>query len=84
MAGFEVTTEARSGERAAGTLIRVAGYRRTTRGDSDAHLFAQTRTLRIRHIYGLKLSTAESTSPLLAAVILTLPDFHEVPRAASP
>ena len=38
-----------SGERAAVTLTRVAGYRRSPREDNDAQLFTQTRTLRIRH-----------------------------------
>jgi len=38
-----------SGERAAITLTRVAGYRRSPGEDNDAQLFAQTRTLRIRH-----------------------------------
>jgi len=47
-----------------------------SRGDNGAHLFAQTRTLRIRHFYGLKLSSGMSTSPHLAAGILPRPDFH--------
>src|SRR5215470_10155512 len=46
-----------SGERAAITLTRVAGYRRSPRKDNDAQLFAQTRTLRIRQMDGLELST---------------------------
>lgn len=54
------------------------------RGDNDAHLFAQTRTLRIRHIYGLKLSSDGSTSPHLATVILPRLDFHGVSRAVCP
>jgi hypothetical protein len=35
-----------SGERAAVTLTRVAGYRRPPGEDNDAQLFAQSRTLR--------------------------------------
>src|SRR5580700_3899024 len=46
-----------SGERAAITLTRVAGYRRSPGEDNDAQLFAQTRTLRIRQMDGLELST---------------------------
>src|SRR6266404_7320952 len=53
-----------SGERAAVTLTRVAGYRRSPRGeDTDAQLFAQSRTLRIRHLHGLNFSTVASISP---------------------
>jgi len=46
-----------SGERAAITSTRVAGYRRSPGEDNDAQLFAQTRTLRIRQMDGLELST---------------------------
>src|SRR5204863_4345964 len=46
-----------SGERAAITLTRVAGYRRSPEENNDAQLFAQTRTLRIRQMDGLELST---------------------------
>src|SRR5215469_1510908 len=49
---------------AAATLTRVAGYRRSDRGDNDAQLFAQSRTLRIRQLNGLDLSIVISTSPL--------------------
>jgi hypothetical protein len=59
-----------SGERAAATLIRVTGYRRSHREDNDAQLFAQSRTLRIRQAYGLNLSIVVSTSPLRAVAIL--------------
>jgi hypothetical protein len=45
-----------SGEHAAVTLTRVTGYRRSPRGEgNDAQLFAQSRTLRIRQVNGLKL-----------------------------
>src|SRR5260370_33745100 len=56
-----------SGERAAVTLTRVAGYRRSHRGTNDAQLFAQSRTLRIRQPFGLDLSIVNSTLPLRAA-----------------
>jgi len=46
------------------TLTRLTGYRRSRRGDNDAQLFAQSRTLRIRQGHGLDLSTAVSISPL--------------------
>src|SRR5215469_5793390 len=46
-----------NGERAAITLTRVAGYRRSLGEGNDAQLFAQTRTLRIRQMDGLELST---------------------------
>jgi hypothetical protein len=52
--------------------------------DKDAQLFAQSRTLRIRQSDGLNFSTAGSTSPLRAATILTLGDFHELSRAIRP
>ena len=45
-----------SGERAGTTLTRVTGYRRFHKGNNDAHLFAQSRTLRIRHFNGLDFS----------------------------
>src|SRR5229473_856428 len=73
-----------SGERAAITLTRVAGYRCSPGEDNDAQLFAQTRTLRIRHLHGLNFSTVTSTSPLRAVAILPRNDFHEVSRAAGP
>ena len=55
-----------SRERAAVTLTRVAGYRRSHREDNDAQLFAQSGTLRIRQLHGLDFSTADSTWLLLA------------------
>jgi hypothetical protein len=75
---------AESGERAAVTLTRVAGCRRSPGGDNDAQLFAQTRTLRIRQVIGLYLPIGYSTSPLRALAILPLSDFHEVSRAEGP
>jgi hypothetical protein len=53
-----------SGERAEGTLSRVSGYRRSHRGRDNAHLFALSRTLRIRQVFGLSFSTVRSISPL--------------------
>src|SRR6516162_4335469 len=52
--------------------------------DSDAQLFAQSRTLRIRQLHGFKISIDHSTSPLRAVAILTLGDFHELSRAEGP
>src|SRR5467141_4713601 len=73
-----------SGERAADTLTSLAGYRRSPRGNNDAQLFAQTRTLRIRQGHSFDFSIVVSTSPLRAVAILTQSDFHEVSRAAGP
>src|SRR5712691_6608605 len=53
-----------SGERAASSLSRVTGYRRSHRRRENAQLFAQPRTLRIRHADSLNFSTAKSISPL--------------------
>src|SRR6266849_1447328 len=52
--------------------------------DNDAQLFAQTRTLRIRQVYGIDFSTGISTSPLRAVAILTRDHFHKVSRAVGP
>jgi hypothetical protein len=38
-------------------ITRVTGYRRSHGGDNDAHLFAQLRTLRIRHFNSLSFSS---------------------------
>ena len=74
-----------SGERAAVTLSRVAGYRRSHRGTNDAQLFAQSRTLRIRLKLGLDFSNVGSISPLRWAVaILPWTNFHELSRAGGP
>src|ERR1700675_3706821 len=59
-----------SGERAAVTLTRVAGYRRSLGEDNDAQLSPQTRTLRIRQVHGFDFSIECSTLPLLAVEIL--------------
>src|ERR1700693_1897121 len=62
-----------SGERAASSLSRVTGYRRfPQRGTDNAQLFAQPRTLRIRHADSLNFSSANSISPLRACPILHL------------
>jgi len=46
------------------TLSRVSGYRRSYRGKDNPHLFALSRTLRIRHAFGFSFSTDYSISPL--------------------
>jgi hypothetical protein len=50
------------------------------------HLFALSRTLRIRQLYGLGFSTVESISPLRAIVDYCSPltDFHTLSRAIGP
>ena len=73
-----------SGERAADTLTRVTGYRRSPGEDNDAQLFAQSRTLRIRQENSLEFSNVGPTSPLQAAAILPPSDFHEFSRAVGP
>jgi hypothetical protein len=70
-----------SGERAAITLTRVTGYRRSPGEDNDAQLFAQTRTLRIRQSDSLDFSNVVTTSPLRTVAILPRSDFHEISRA---
>jgi len=49
-------------------------------GGTTHHLFARSRTHRIRHLYGFGLSTVRSISPLRAIVDygLALSNFHEV------
>ena len=57
-----------SGERAAFTLTRVAGYRAPQGKTNDASQSAQSRTLRISQSYGLNFSIVDPTSligPLL-------------------
>src|SRR5438445_281522 len=69
------------------TLSRVSGYRRSHRGgETTRHLFALSRTLRIRQSFGLSLSTVGSISPLRAIVDygLALRNFHVISRAAGP
>src|SRR4029077_10085439 len=71
----------RSGERAANSLTRVTGFRCSAqRGTDNAQLFAQPRTLRIRHADSLNFSSATSISPLRACPILhsTRSNFHEI------
>ena len=62
------------------------GYCRPRQGDSNAHSFAQSRTLRIRQGHSLNGSTVCSTSPLPAVphCALALTDFHRVSRAVGP
>jgi hypothetical protein len=52
------------------TLTRVSGYRRSQRGRGEAthHLFARSRTLRIRQIDGFGFSTVASISPRPATI----------------
>jgi hypothetical protein len=73
-----------SGEHAAVTLTRVAGYRRSLRENNDAQLSAQSRTLRIRLKHSLDFSNVGTTSPPGAVAILPLSDFHEFSRAIGP
>jgi hypothetical protein len=51
-------------------------------GKDNAHLFALSRTLRIRHAFGLNVSTDYSISPLptLLDYRKSLSDFHEISR----
>src|SRR6201997_1985255 len=55
-------------------------------GRDTAQLFAQPRTLRIRHIHSVNFSTEASISPPRASPILhsTRSNFHELSRAAGP
>src|SRR5690348_6596714 len=55
------------------------------KGTDNAQLFAQPRTLRIRHADSLNFSSANSISPLRACPILhsTRTNFHEILRAAA-
>ena len=66
------------------TLNRLAGYRCSRREDNAAQLFAQSRTLQIRQVDGLNLSTVIATSPLRTIAVVTRTDFHEISRAAGP
>jgi hypothetical protein len=68
------------------TLSRVSGYHRSHWGKDNAHLFALSRTLRIRQIFGFSFSTDYSISPLptIQNYDLTLSDFHEFSRAEGP
>src|SRR6267378_1007443 len=73
-----------SGERAADTLTRLAGYRRSPRGRQRRPIIRSSRTLRIRQGRSFNFSTECSTSPRRTGPILPLTDFHEVSRAAGP
>src|SRR6202011_4285925 len=52
--------------------------------DNDAQLFAQTRTLRIRQMDGLEISTDKLDLAAPASGILSLSHFHKVSRAEGP
>src|SRR5262244_293903 len=54
------------------TLSRLSGYRRSHGGKATHHLFALSRTLRIRQIHGLGFSTVSSISPRPARAGLSL------------
>ena len=62
------------------------GYCRPRQGDSNAHLFAQLRMLRIRQGHSLNRSTDEFdlTAPDGSHCPLALRDFHELSRAVGP
>jgi hypothetical protein len=49
--------------------------------NSDAQLFAQTRTLRIRQMDGLELSTVKLDLAAPDRCDLTLSNFHKIPSA---
>src|ERR1700745_963356 len=82
-----------SGERAAITLTRVAGYRRSPGEDNDAPLFPQTPKLNesLKHARSGSDRWTVSNSPLInapsplrAVAILPVSDFHKVSRAEGP
>ena len=56
------------------------------KGEATHHLFARSRTLRIKLTCGFGISIVLSISPLHAVLdyCLALTDFHGVPRAESP
>jgi hypothetical protein len=62
------------------------GYCRPRQGDSNAHLFAQLRMLRVRQGHSLNRSTDEFdlTAPEGSHCPLLLRDFHELSRAVGP
>src|ERR1039458_2963122 len=68
------------------TFSRVTGYRRSRLERGNAQLFAQLRTLPIRHTNSLDRSSGDSTSSLPPLPILpdTRSNFHELLRAAGP
>src|SRR5216683_3614995 len=76
-----------SGEHAASCIYRLTWLLPLPPGgDSNAHLFAQSRTLRVRQGHSLNCSTVGSTSPLspVPHCASALNDFHEVSRAEGP
>src|SRR5882762_462461 len=75
-----------NGERAGLTLTWVSGYRHSHRGETTHHLFARSRTLRIKLTFGFSISTVFSISPLPAVLNydLELSDFHRISRAEGP
>src|ERR1700759_2089499 len=75
-----------NGERAGLTLTWVSGYRRSHKGETTHHLFARSRTLRIKLTFGFSISTVISISPLPAVLDydLHLSDFHGISRAEAP
>jgi len=68
------------------SLTRVAGYCPSPKGETTHHLFARSRTLRIKLTCGFSSSIVLSISPLHAVLdyCLALADFHGVSRAESP
>ncbi len=68
------------------SLTRVAGYCPSPKGETTHHLFARSRTLRIKLTCGFNISIVLSISPLHAVLdyCLALTDFHGVSRAESP
>ncbi len=77
-----------NGERAeALTLTWVSGYAPASHwGETTHHLFARSRTLRIKLTFGFSISTVFSISPLPAVLNydLELSDFHRISRAEGP
>src|SRR6266478_2900851 len=75
-----------NGERAGLTLTWVSGYRRSHTVDTTHHLFARSRTLRIKLTFGFSISTVISISPLPAVLdyYSDLSDFHRISRAEGP
>ena len=76
-----------SGEHAASCIDRLTWLLPPPPGGvSKAHLFAQSRTLRVRQGHSLNCSTVRSTSPLPGAphCALAMSDFHRVSRAVGP
>ena len=74
-----------SGERAGDYIKQGLGLSTLPPGRDNAHLFALSRTLRIRQAFGLSVSTDYSISPLPTVLdyCQTLSDFHVISRARS-